>query len=119
MPLDDTTNWSDTTTTDETTALLIRARGLLERGWCRGADAKNFLGLPVSAYSILARAWCASGALLAARAGASDLNCRLAQIRMLVAVGGEVLHEFNDRQETVEPVLAAFDRAIAAGKSTR
>jgi hypothetical protein len=41
MPLDDT-NWSPPTEAiDETTALLVRARGFIERGWCRHALARD------------------------------------------------------------------------------
>jgi hypothetical protein len=117
MPLDDT-NWSapaPDTQTDETTELLIRARSLLKRGWCRGTAAQTSFGLPVSLYSRWAVAWCASGALKAARTGTSDLDYRRASIRLIAAIGGVNIADFNDRQETVEPVLAAFDRAIAAG----
>jgi hypothetical protein len=53
--------------------------------------------------------------MLAARLTASDLIWHCARARLIAAIGGEYLGEFNDRQETVEPVLAAFDRAIAAG----
>jgi hypothetical protein len=31
------------------------------------------------------------------------------------AMGGESIARFNNRQETVEPVIAAFDRAIEMG----
>jgi hypothetical protein len=58
-----------------------------------------------------------SGALSAAALGISDLDRRRALHRLVAAIGGEILWQFNDRQETVEPVLAAFDRAIA-GETT-
>ena len=35
--------------------------------------------------------------------------------RLEAVIGGQSLPRFNNRQETVEPVLAAFDRAIAFG----
>jgi hypothetical protein len=111
MPLD-TTNRPETEITDEATALLIRARGFVERGWCRGVPARNFLEWPVTPGSKWATRWCAGSALLAARMTASDLAWRRARIRLVAAIGGEHLPEFNDRQETVEPVLAAFDKAI-------
>jgi hypothetical protein len=115
MPLDQT-NWPfPTTETDEATALLVRARGLLERGWCRGTSARNFLGFTVNSYSSRAVAWCASGALRVAGMMASDLTRRRARIRLVAAIDGEYLPDFNDRQETVGPVLAAFDLAISAG----
>jgi hypothetical protein len=118
MPLDSIC-WPTSTTTvdDEATALLIRARGLLERGWCRGATARNLLRLPVRPYSRWATAWCASGALRAARGTASGFTAHRANVRLIAAIGGETLWDFNDGQKTVEPVLAAFDRAIAEGHS--
>jgi hypothetical protein len=116
MPLD-TTNWPtiETEVTDEATALLVRARALVARGWCRGADARNPLGFKVGPYSRWASRWCMSGALDAAALIASDLDRRFARRRRRAAIDGEYLPEFNDRQTTVEPVLAAFDRAIAMG----
>ncbi len=98
---------------------LIRARALLTRGWCRHAPARNFLGFQVSPYSRWATCWCASGALRAAATGVSDMHRRRGQGRLIAAIGGETLWEFNDRQRTVEPVLAAFDRAIAAAGGDR
>jgi hypothetical protein len=121
MPLDDT-NWPQTTgteVTDEATALLIRARALVARGWCRKAAARSRFGFRVSPYSRSAIAWCAAGAVQAAAFVTSDLDRRSAHYRLIAAIDGEILSRFNDSQETVEPVLAAFDRAIAAGKSAR
>jgi hypothetical protein len=111
-PLDDT-NWPkpDIPDIDETTALLIQARGLLKRGWCRNASARNGLGIPVSPYSKWATAWCASGALNAA----AGLSCQVqtrARNRLADAMGGFIAF-FNDAQKTVEPILAAYDQAIA------
>src|SRR5262249_42977137 len=40
MPLDQT-NWPRTAPLDETTTLLIRARNLIQRGWCREAIARD------------------------------------------------------------------------------
>jgi hypothetical protein len=119
MPLDEM-NWPAPSTTetvviDGPTTFLIRARALLASGWCRHAQARNFLGFQVSPYSRWATCWCASGAFRAAATGVSDADRRRAQARLIVAIGGETLWEFNDRQETVEPVLAAFDRAITTG----
>ena len=105
--------------TDETTALLIRARGFIVRGWCRNADAKDETGQAVHAGSPEAVAWCAYGALKAAGSYVS----LAAVLRLERAIGGgsgfgEGIGRFNDLQQTVEPVLAAFDRAIAAGGTT-
>ena len=105
--------------TDATAELLIRARGFLERGWCRNAFARGPLGWPVFPKSKLANRWCASGALLAA--GLPDNEYRTeywthpAVYRLREAMDWEDISRFNDRQAMVEPVLAAFDRAIAMG----
>jgi hypothetical protein len=118
MPLD-TTNWPQTTEVvqdeviEEATALLIRARALVARGWCRGVPARNFIGISVGPRSGHATAWCMSGALNAAALVESDLDRRNAKCRLIAAIGGVSLAAFNDTQETVEPVLAAFDHAIA------
>jgi hypothetical protein len=50
---------------DETTALLIRARGFIERGWCRKAFACDIEKNRVLADSFCAVSWCAEGALIA------------------------------------------------------
>jgi len=47
------------------------------------------------------------------------MHRRRAQGRLIAAISGETLWEFNDAQPTVEPVLAAFDRAIAASGGDR
>jgi hypothetical protein len=129
MPLDDTTwvagNDADeqafrgATCTDPTTDLLIRARGLIERGWCRGIGAKDADGHPVGPSSAQAVAWCAGGALIAAGMPVvGGLWSQPAMRRLGEAMGGTSrdIMNFNDRQLTVEPVLAAFDRAIAMGR---
>lgn len=100
---------------DETTALLIRARGFIERGWSRGTYARDANGSIVPPHSPKAVCWCAVGALIAVGVHTPHP----ARNRLLAAIRtGESLSTFNDRQETVEPVLAAFDRAIAAGASS-
>jgi hypothetical protein len=110
-----------TTEIDEATALLIRARGFLERGWCRGAQARDADGWQVSPTSGDAVAWCAFGAMVAA--GGNFPPCFWGQnptvVRLQAAIGGEDIAVFNNRQETVEPVLAAFDRAIAGEPMAR
>jgi hypothetical protein len=100
---------------DETTALLIRARAFLERGWCRHNLAQDAEGNSVEPTDKRAVSWCAFGALLAA-------GCPLTSppqttdtdpwARLQAVMGGPT-GNFNDAQETVEPVLAAFDLAIS------
>lgn len=111
---------------DETTALpseasdatwlLIRARGFVERGWCRDALARDADGKEVDPKSERAVAWCMFGALRMAGMPCLPFARSYPAFRFLeAAIGGERMPHFNDRQETVDPVLAAFDRAIAAG----
>jgi hypothetical protein len=100
---------------DETTELLIRARGLLARGWCRDRSALDADGDAVHPRSPRAVAWCIYGALIAS--GMTDYRHwpeLPAAVRLKAVIGGSLV-VFNEAQETVEPVLAAFDRAIAAG----
>ena len=87
----------------------------MAHGWCRGTDAIDKSGVAAQPWSEDAVAWCASGALEAAQAGASDLEYRRALLRLQDATGDELIAAFNDRQQTVEPILAVFDRAIATG----
>jgi hypothetical protein len=112
MPLDDT-NWSPAEAeADETTALLIRARGFLERGGHRDTYARDANGNPVDPTSGAAVAWCIRGAMEAAHVG--DDAWFPAVFRLSAEIGDTYnFCEFNNTQETVEPVLAAFDRAIA------
>jgi hypothetical protein len=95
---------------------LIRARSFLERGWCRDMGEVDENGVEVRATSERAIAWCLVGALDAA--GIPYLyhehGPHPAYKRLKDAIGDERPLDFNARQETVEPVLAAFDRAIAA-----
>lgn len=104
---------------DETTALLIRARSFIDRGWCTGPLARTRDGRPISPDSPHAVAWCAWGALSAAGAPIAEHLTHPAFVRLQAAVGKENVPFFNDHQKSVEPVLAAFDRAIAAAEPTR
>lgn len=100
--------------TDAATELLILARSLLLRGWCRDKAAVDSNGVEVHPTSDRAIAWCALAALDAAgipylydQHGPHPVYRRLQD-----QIGPERLMDFNARQETVEPVLAVFDRAI-------
>jgi hypothetical protein len=115
MPLDDA-NWP-TIEVDETTEILIRARGFLERGWCRNTLARDADGNAIKPISERAVAWCAIGAVDATRMP-WDTGVKPALLRLEAAIGGEPINEFNDHQETLGPVLAAFDRAIRSAASS-
>lgn len=113
MPLDQI-NWP-TVEIDETTALLIRARSFIERGWCRWTQARDADGVGIDPISERAVEWCAYGALVAAGLRNGEYKGHSAVCRLIVAIGDDSIGSFNNEQETVEPILAAFDRAIAAG----
>ena len=118
MPLDQT-NWPHTIPLDEATMLLIRARTFIQRGWCRDAIARDADGNQLGdARSDDAVAWCSVGALEATGVECSDPSYIPAIRRLEVAMRTECIARFNDNQITVDPVLAAFDRAIAAGDPT-
>jgi hypothetical protein len=117
MPLD-STDWAEIEV-DEPTALLIRARGFIERGWCRKSYARSRLGIPVSTTCQWAVSWCAVGAIKAATSTATNREVQKAYARLRGAMGLIDIIDFNDRQRSVEPVLAAFDRAIAAAPAPR
>jgi hypothetical protein len=96
--------------TEETTALLIGARSFIERGWCRSVFALDRYGHGIEPTSEYAVAWCMLGALRAA--GWSDDADHPALTLLREAAGDAYLVKFNDRQKTVKPILAVFDRAI-------
>jgi hypothetical protein len=112
MPLD-STDWAEIEV-DEVTTLLIRARGFIERGWCRYFYAKGRFGIPVSPTCRWAVSWCAVGAIRAAASNATTREVHEACARLAGAMGLIDIIVFNDRQKSVEEVLAAFDRAITA-----
>lgn len=87
--------------------------------WCSGALARNSAGYPVSPRHSEdgACAWCAMGAVMSEFPEPSPAQEEVALCalrRVLPAPAGSVT-DFNDRvSSSVEPVLAMFDRAIAA-----
>jgi hypothetical protein len=101
------------------TEVLIQARALVVRGWCRGTLARNWFGRSVSPYPRRAVKWCASGALKAAAMTCSSQDHWLATCRLNGVIPDDDIVDFNDRQKTVEPVLAAFDQAIALGDDSK
>ena len=112
----DTAFDSPTQDTDETTALLIRARGFLERGWCRGNFARDAEGRPTNPTDQHAVMWCPQGALIVSGLPLDkDWPDHPAVERLEDAMGCYSIGRFNAQQETVESVLAAFDRAISQG----
>lgn len=109
----------------ETAEILKKAKALLvEKGWtkecyARGADGEY--RLPTSPE---ATCFCVFGAVQAA--DGADESCDLSpegwqarRVLTLAAVTRGYLHVpwFNDAQESVEPILALFDDAIAMAEA--
>lgn len=93
---------------------LRRARKRLSKpgAWIKGQFGLTAYGEPTLGYSGDSVCWCAVGALRAEGVGAAQVD---AVSRLLF--GGKAssasLTTFNDSQDTVGPVLALFDKAIA------
>jgi hypothetical protein len=108
--------WTKAITEDEAALrYLIGARAFLERGWCREAQARDADGAEVPPTDERA-AWCPLGALRAAGMPIPEYGTHRALIRLgetLPLHYRDTIGWFNDQQTTVEPVLAAFDQAIA------
>ena len=112
-------------------AILSEARGLLLRGWCRCAQARDSNGRAVPAWSENAHSWSLLGALLASwhgQQGAEALSTDDTVVANLLdtrALGdatqalGEVtgtasLEQWNDEPgRSVADVIAAVDLAVA------
>jgi hypothetical protein len=92
----------------ETRRVLIAARRLIRKGWCKGAVARAKGGDMVDAGSPRAVRWCLMGALLRVAPGAGWRQCAL----LHNAIGCESLAGWNDARRTKAPVLAALDRMI-------
>lgn len=109
-------------------AMLQEARGLLLRGWCRGAQARDAQGRVVLAWNEEAASWSLLGALLATwhrhddmedadfvahRADALALGD--ATQALGEATGTAALDQWNDADgRNVGEVVAAVDCALAA-----
>jgi hypothetical protein len=113
---------------DTAAAMLMEARGLLLRGWCHGAQARDERGHIVPALSEDASSWSLLGALLAASRDHDleldeDFDARSAEALALgdaIAALGEAtgtasLDEWSDaRGRRLADVLAAIDHALGA-----
>jgi len=107
-------------------AMLSEARGLLLRGWCRGAQARDRTGSVVPAWSEDACSWSLLGSLLASwhrQHGVSldeEVVAHTIDARALgdateslgEVVGTASLEQWNDEPgRSVAEVIAAIDRA--------
>ncbi|MEP6910375.1 MAG: hypothetical protein ABI896_08095 [Actinomycetota bacterium] len=108
-------------------AMLSEARGLLLRGWCRTAQARNSAGSVVPAWSEDASSWSLLGALLASWHRQNEETLELDFVAHgfdAVALGdatqalGEVtgtasIEAWNDNpSRTLNEVIATIDRAL-------
>lgn len=94
---------------------LRAARRLIERGWTRGALARDASGREVPAMSRAAVRFCVDGACIRASGGCYDL-CQ-ARDALEGALPDGVLsavHFNDDIAKSKRDVIALFDRAIAA-----
>ena len=102
-------------TLGDTLAVLRRARQLLEdeRRWCRGSFARGWRGIPVPAGSIVARRYCALGAI---RRAARELAVSAddASVALEWQVGRPVQDWNDDPRRTHAEVVALFDTVIHA-----
>jgi hypothetical protein len=90
--------------------VLKKARKLIEAHWTRGTYARAANGRRVRAISPVACQFCALGAIR--NACRSDNDDSEAAEFLREAIGGGLIHEFNDAQTNKRPVLALYDRAI-------
>ncbi len=97
-----------------TAEILRRAAARVERGWCRGAYARDARGNPVADGSEPARSWCALGAIHAETPIAAQLavrNAAVAALRRAVhSIPGQVA-EWNDAAPDAATVADALRRA--------
>lgn len=91
--------------------VLVEARGLIEKGWARGAFARYRNGKRTGSMDERACFFCVEGAICRAAFGTVYAR-REAMRAMQDATGRCDLFRWNDAQSTKAPVLAAFDRAI-------
>jgi hypothetical protein len=111
---------------DTAAAMLMEARGLLLRGWCQDAQARNERGSIVPPWSDEAASWSLLGAVLATwewhdepldvdfvahSAEASTLGD--ATRALVAATGSQSLEDWNDAFERRRgDVIAAVDEAL-------
>jgi hypothetical protein len=110
------------TTTTTGLQLLDEARGLLARGWCRGADARDASGSPVEPWAAEAETWSLLGAIVAAleREAAATGEMALDELSaalyaLATVVEADSLVAWNDLPGRNQlDVLRALDAAAAA-----
>jgi hypothetical protein len=98
-------------------AILRAARALLAKpdGWTKGAEARTKEGFPVRYDSKRSTCFCTVGAIMRITGGNTTYASYLA-LDALRYVKHSVasLDIWNDAAKSVKPILAGFDKAIAA-----
>lgn len=98
---------------DNVLQVLIKARGHIERGWCKNALARTSNGRKIDPYHADAAKWCAIGAVIAT----TGTDSNPAVYRRLTAaakwLGSPNVMAFNDAQWRRERVLMLYDVAIS------
>lgn len=98
-----------------TKSTLADARSILLCGWTRGVYARNAEGYEVNADDSTAVCWCLEGAIFKSRTSYDNYADMMDTLER--CIDGKSLVDFNDRQESVEPVLALLDQAIEQASS--
>jgi hypothetical protein len=100
----------------EVVEALKNARARIMCGWTRGMSACDAEGTCVSPDDPSAVRWCAVGALDALPCEAEVFELAWTAVKQQVPRGprneAQLISTFNDQQESVEPVVHLFDRAI-------
>lgn len=99
--------------------VLVEGRGRVEKGWTKGAYARDATGVSVNERSPKAVAWCASGAIRSVIRNDVAHAARLALESVVDYQGSWApLVGFNDDEATTQAdVLALYDRAIRSARS--
>lgn len=101
-----------------TVEVLREARRLIaERGWTQGEYARDAAGRACEPVGATPRCYCSIGALIAA--SQNDGGYAQAFGALLSAIGNGVVAWNDEPRRSVEDVLRAFDRAIAAAEASK
>lgn len=100
-----------------TKEILIGARENLKLGWTKGCFARSAKGAPVETYSSEATCWCLIGAVRVSayrlyQSGKTRIPASKALTVLQSIVPGGHVASFNDKQTSVDDVLALIDQAI-------
>ena len=98
----------------KTSEALREARKRIERGWTKGAFARNVHGDVVPSDFASAVRWCSYGAI---ESTCSSVRASIDPLNTLEEAVHENVIKWNDSRESAAEVLEGFDRAIALAES--